>query len=198
MFTLKSLPYAAEALAPHISGRTMNLHHGKHHQAYIDNLNKLIEGTAYEKMELEDIIKETHGKEDLVSIFNNAGQVYNHFFFWESLRPAQETINVPADLLTQIDRDFGSFEKMAEQFKAVALSQFGSGWTWLALEEDKLKIIKAPNGEPAFLKGAKPLLALDVWEHSYYLDYENRRAEYVDAVLNHLFNWDFAARNAIS
>jgi len=198
MFTLKSLPYAAEALAPHISGRTMNLHHGKHHQAYIDNLNKLIEGTAYEKMELEDIIKETHGKEDLVSIFNNAGQVYNHFFFWESLRPAQETINVPADLLTQIDRDFGSFEKMAEQFKAVALSQFGSGWTWLALEEDKLKIIKTPNGEPAFLKGAKPLLALDVWEHSYYLDYENRRAEYVDAVLNHLFNWDFAARNAIS
>lgn len=197
MFTLQPLPYAADALAPHISARTMNLHHGKHLQTYVDNLNKLIEGTEFEKMELEDIIRKTHNKEDLVSIFNNAGQVYNHNFFWQSLRPTQEANDVPAELSAQIERDFGSMEKMFEQFKAIALSQFGSGWAWLVTDGDRLKVMKTANGEPVFLRDVKPLLALDVWEHSYYLDYENRRAEYVDTVLNHLFNWDFAAHNAI-
>ena len=198
MFTLKLLPYALEALAPHISARTLALHYGKHHQAYVDNLNKLIDGTDFEGMPLENIIRASAGKEEELAIYNNAGQVYDHDFFWSSLCPANERKEISSELLKLIERDFVSLDKLLEKFKEVALSQFGSGWVWLVLREGRLDIIKTGNGNPAFLLEVKPLLTLDVWEHSYYLDYENRRGEYIENVINNLFNWEFAALNLLS
>lgn len=196
MFTLKDLPYAPSALAPYISEQTMILHHDKHHQAYVDNLNKLITGTDLENMVLEEIIKDSADQAEKASIFNNAAQVYNHDFFWSCLRPADQAMEITPALLNKIETDFGSLEKMMAEFKTIALSQFGSGWAWLVLEADSLKIIKTSNADTAFLHGATPLFALDVWEHSYYLDYQNRRADFIDAVLNNLINWEFVANQA--
>ncbi len=196
MFTLKSLPYAENALAPHISEQTMRLHHGKHHQAYVDNLNKLTEGTPLADMSLLDVIKASTGQAEKAGIFNNAAQVYNHDFFWDCLRPADQPMAVPAALLEKINQDFGSLEQMMSEFKTVALSQFGSGWAWLVLNGEALQIIKTANADTAFLHDVKPLFALDVWEHSYYLDYQNRRGDFIEAVLNNLVNWDFVANQA--
>ena len=196
MFTLRTLPYALGALEPYMSAKTLEFHYGKHHQAYVDNLNKLIEGTEMEKMELKEIIKLTNKQEDKKAIFNNAAQVYNHNIFWDCLRPAAAKMEVPASLLELINRDFGSLENMLAEFKTAALAQFGSGWAWLVKEGDKLKIMKTANADTAFLYGVTPLLALDVWEHSYYLDYQNRRGDFVSAVFDNLLNWDFAAKNA--
>ncbi|MCF7860500.1 superoxide dismutase [Patescibacteria group bacterium] len=196
MFTLRTLPYALEALEPHMSAKTLEFHYGKHHQAYVDNLNKLIDGTEMADMSLEDIIKLSNKQEDKKAIFNNAAQVYNHNIFWDCLRPANTNMEVPAALLTLINRDFGSLEKMLAEFKLAAMTHFGSGWAWLVKEGDKLKIIKTANADTAILYGVTPLLALDIWEHSYYLDYQNRRADFIDAVFTNLLNWDFAAKNA--
>ncbi|MDD3285808.1 MAG: superoxide dismutase [Patescibacteria group bacterium] len=196
MFTLKSLPYAENALAPHISEQTMRLHHGKHHQAYVDNLNKLVEGTPLADMSLLDVIKASAGQAEKAGIFNNAAQVYNHDFFWDCLRPADQPMAVPTALLEKINQDFGSLEQMMSEFKTVALSQFGSGWAWLVLNGKSLQIIKTANADTAFLHDVKPLFALDVWEHSYYLDYQNRRGDFIDAVLNNLVNWNFVANQA--
>jgi Fe-Mn family superoxide dismutase len=196
MFSLKPLPYKIEALEPHISARTLEFHHGKHHQTYIDNLNKLIAETDLAERSLEEIIKASANQAEMAAIFNNAAQVHNHDIFWQSLRPALEPMAIPAALMSLIERDFSSLEKMLEEFKAVALSQFGSGWAWLVLAEGKLKIMKTANADTAFLHGVTPLLALDVWEHSYYLDYQNRRADFVAAVLANILNWQFAAKNA--
>ncbi|MGE5425937.1 MAG: superoxide dismutase [Bacillota bacterium] len=195
MFTLKPLPYASDSLAPHISKKTMELHHDKHHKTYIDNLNALIKDTPMADMILEEIIRQSANDETRVSLFNNAGQTYNHYFFWDSLRPAGGS-PMPESLLKLVERDFGGFDKMVEEYKATALGQFGSGWAWLVLDNGKLRVMKTSNGEPVFLREVTPLLALDVWEHSYYLDYENRRADYLEAVLKNLMNWDFAAKNA--
>ena len=195
MFTLKSLPFATNALEPFISAKTLEFHHGKHHQAYVDNINKLVVDTDFEGLALETIIRNSANQPDKAAIFNNAAQVYNHDFFWSSLRPAKEPMAIPAALLELIVRDFSSLEKMMEEFKAAAMGQFGSGWAWLVLVDGHLKIMKTTNADTAFLHNAKPLLVLDVWEHAYYLDYQNRRADFVNAVLTNLLNWEFADHN---
>jgi Fe-Mn family superoxide dismutase len=196
MFTLQALPFALNALEPHMSARTLEFHYGKHHQTYIDNLNKLVVDTDLAALSLEEIISASAGQSDKIAIFNNAAQAYNHDFFWASLRPSNPGMPVPAALMNLIERDFQSLENLVTEFKAAALAQFGSGWAWLVLEDGKLKIMKTANADTAFLHGATPLLALDVWEHSYYLDYQNRRGDFASAVLSNLLNWDFAAKNA--
>lgn len=195
MFSLKFLPYNLKALEPYISEQTLNFHYNKHHQAYVNNLNTLIEGSDMSKMSLEDIIKASAGEENKKSIFNNAAQVYNHDFFWNCLSPVNEKIEIPTVLLSLIERDFGSLENMLSEFKQVALSQFASGWAWLVKDGDSLKIMKTANADTAFLHGVFPILVLDVWEHAYYLDYQNKRGDFIDAVLNNLINWEFAATN---
>jgi len=196
MFTLKSLPYSHNALSPYISEQTMRLHHEKHHQAYVDNLNKLTEGTPLADMSLVDVIKASAGQAEKAGIFNNAAQVYNHDFFWDCLRPADQSMAASAALLEKINQDFSSLEQMMAEFKTVALSQFGSGWAWLVLNGESLQIIKTANADTAFLHNVKPLFALDVCEHSYYLHYQNRRGDFIDAVLNNLVNWEFIANQA--
>jgi len=196
MFNLNPLNYNFKALEPYISAQTMELHYAKHHQAYANKLNELIAGTDLENKSLEDIINITFNDQERKAIFNNAGQHYNHEMFWQSLRPATHAGNVPDSLMKMIERDFSSLERLLAEFKKEAAAQFGSGWVWLVLESDKLRVLKTANAEPAFIYRLKPLLALDVWEHSYYLDYQNKRLDFVEAVFNNLFNWDFAAKQA--
>lgn len=195
MFTLPSLSYSLSALEPHMSARTLEFHYGKHHQAYIDNLNKLIAGTDLEPMSLKDIILKTAGNPDQAAIFNNAAQSYNHEFFWQCLRPAASELKPAASLLELINKSFGSLEAFQTEFKTVALGQFGSGWAWLVQDGGSLKIMKTANADNPVAHGLKPLFALDVWEHSYYLDYQNRRGDFVEAVLKNLVNWDFVEKN---
>ncbi len=193
--TLPDLPYAQNALEPHISSRTLSFHHGKHHQAYVTNLNKLIENTDLANKPLEDIIKASAGKPDKAGIFNNAAQVWNHTFYWHSMKPKGG--GAPKGELTQkIEQVFGGLDAFKEQFKNAGATQFGSGWAWLVLEGDTLKITKTSNAEtPIAQKGQTPLLTMDVWEHAYYLDYQNARPNYIDVFLASLINWDFAAEN---
>ena len=188
-FTLPPLPYAMDALAPHISRETLEYHYGKHHQAYVNNLNKLVPGTEFEHKTLEEIIKKATG-----GIFNNAAQAWNHTFYWNSLSPKGGG-EVPAALKKMIEASFGSVDACKKELAAAATTQFGSGWAWLVLDGDKLKVIKTSNADSPLIKGMKPLLTIDVWEHAYYLDYQNRRADYVNAVLDRLINWSFAADN---
>ncbi|HNX11075.1 MAG TPA: superoxide dismutase [bacterium] len=191
-FNLKPLPFSPEVLAPYISENTLSFHYGKHHQAYVDNLNKLVAGTVWETQSLEEIIKGTAGKSEAAGIFNNAAQVFNHDFYWQSLKPQTE---LAGELLAQIETDFGGVDKFKEELKAAALAQFGSGWVWLVYEAGKLQISKTSNADNPLAQGAKPLLTIDVWEHAYYLDYQNRRGDYVQAIIDHLLNWEFAAAN---
>jgi len=194
MFTLPALPYADNALAPVISANTLSFHYGKHHKAYVDNLNKLVAGTEYESATLEKTITETAGKADKAGIFNNAAQIWNHTFYWNSLRGNGG--GLPTGKLAQmIESDLGGFDNFRKEFAATTVSQFGSGWGWLAVEGGKLKIVKTGIAEVPFTKGQKPLLTIDVWEHAYYLDYQNRRPDYVNAVIDKLLNWEFAAEN---
>lgn len=192
MFTLPSLPFAPEALEPYISARTLEFHYGKHHQGYIDNLNKLIAGTDLETKSLEEIIAVTSGQADKIAIFNNAAQSYNHSFFWQSLKPSTQ---ISPKLLSLLETSFGSLDNFYNEFKTVATSQFGSGWAWLVKTGAKLEIIKTANANSPDLKVSKPLLVIDVWEHAYYLDYQNRRPDYLEAVIRNLLNWDFAQTN---
>lgn len=194
-FTLPPLPYAEDALEPHISARTLSFHYGKHHQAYVTNLNNLIQGTEFETKSLENIIRETAGKPDKVGIFNNAAQDWNHTFYWHSLSP--QGGGVPkGSLAAKITQDFGSFDEFAAQFKQAGATQFGSGWAWLVVDKDgKLNVTKTPNADLPMVHGQKALLTCDVWEHAYYLDYQNRRPDYLDIFLKHLANWDFAQKN---
>jgi Fe-Mn family superoxide dismutase len=193
-FTLPPLPFAADALEPHMSAATFSFHHAKHHQAYVTNLNNLIAGTEFEKLSLEEIIHKTAGNPDKAGIFNNAAQVWNHTFFWHSLSPKGGK-QPGGELAARLEKSFGSFDKFKEQFKAAAVSQFGSGWAWLVEENGELKITKTGNAETPLTKGQKPLLTVDVWEHAYYLDFQNRRPDFVDSFLNNLANWEFAAQN---
>ncbi len=195
MFTLKSLPFAKNALEPYMSEKTLDFHYGKHHQAYVDNLNKLIEGTELANLSLEEIVLKSFEKNEMTAIFNNAAQVFNHNIFWDSLSSKAEDRIIPEEVLSLINSSFGSLENFYTQFKTVALSQFGSGWTWLVKSDKGLEIIKTPNAENPLVRSLKPILALDVWEHSYYLDYQNRRADFVDAIMMNLFNWSFALAN---
>ena len=192
--TLPELPYNKKALEPHISERTLEFHHGKHHAAYVTNGNKLLEGTALEKADIETIIKESYGDADKVGIFNNAAQVWNHTFYWNSMKPNGGGAPTGA-IAAKIDADFGGFDKFKEAFKTAATTQFGSGWAWLVLDGGKLKIEKTPNAELPLVKGQKAILTCDVWEHAYYLDFQNRRPDYVDIFLGNLVNWDFANKN---
>jgi len=190
MFTLSPLPFELSALEPHISARTLEFHHGKHHQTYVGNLNKLIAGTDNETKSLEEIMAVSFNQPDQTAIFNNAAQVYNHNFYWQSLNPAPTK---PGAEMTQMVVDsFGSLEAFNEQFLATALAQFGSGWVWLVLEAGKLKIVKTANADNPLVHGQKPLLTIDVWEHAYYLDYQNRRADYGKNIIANLLNWNFA------
>lgn len=194
-FTLPDLPYAKDALAPHISSDTLDYHHDKHHAAYVNKLNGFVEGTDLAAKSLEDVIRETEGKADKTGIFNNAAQVWNHTFYWQSMRPNGGG-KPGGDLAKAIDRDFGSFDKFKDAFSEAGAGQFGSGWAWLVLKNGKLDVRKTPNAEtPLTEAGATPLLTMDVWEHAYYLDYQNRRPDYISSFLDHLVNWEFAAEN---
>ena len=194
MFTLPPLPWAENALEPVISANTIGFHYGKHHKTYVDNLNNLVKGTDYESASLEKIIAETAGKADKAGLFNNAAQVWNHTFYWNGLR-ANGGGKPSGKVAQMIDAAWGSFDNFKKELSATSVSQFGSGWGWLVEEGGALKIVKTPNAEVPFTKGQKPLLTLDVWEHAYYLDYQNRRAAYLDAVIDKLVNWDFVAQN---
>lgn len=193
-FTLPKLPYEPNALEPHITANTISFHHGKHHQTYVTNLNNLIQGTPLEGGALEDIIKATAGDASKAGVFNNAAQVWNHTFYWHSMAPnggGEPTGAIKA----KIEEDFGSYAAFKEAFKTAGATQFGSGWAWLVLEDGKLKITKTPNADTPMVHGQKALLTADVWEHAYYLDYQNRRPDYLETFLNHLVNWDFANKN---
>ena len=192
--TLPPLPYAENALDPVVSANTLSFHHGKHHKAYVDNLNKLIAGTPLEGQPLEKIILEVAGKADKQGVFNNAAQVWNHTFFWNSMKPGGGGAP-PAALAQRIERDFGSVDNLKKELLTAATTQFGSGWAWLAEDKGKLVVLKTANAELPMTKGQKALLTIDVWEHAYYLDYQNRRPDFVTAVMDKLFNWQFAADN---
>ncbi len=188
--SLPDLPYAKGALAPVISAQTLEFHYGKHHKAYVDNANKLLAGTVLEKEDLETIIKKTFKNPAQAGIFNNAAQVWNHSFYWQCLKPGGGGTPKGA-VATMIDAAWGGYGKFVEELKAAGATQFGSGWAWLVLENNRLKITKTPNAETPIAAGLKPLLTIDVWEHAYYLDYQNRRPDYLAAVIDKLINWDF-------
>ena len=188
-FELPDLPYDYEALAPYMSAKTLHLHHDKHHQAYVTNLNNLIEGTEFAGKSLEDIVTGSYGDAAKQGIFNNAGQHWNHNLFWRIMRKGGGG-SPGGELAKRIDDAFGSFDAFKEQFKTAGVTQFGSGWAWLAVQDDQLKIMKTPNGENPLVHGMRPILGVDVWEHAYYVDYENRRPDYIAAFLNNLVNWE--------
>jgi Fe-Mn family superoxide dismutase len=194
VLVLPPLPYAQNALEPVISANTISVHYNKHHGGYIDNLNKLIASTEFAGLPLEKIITETSGKVDKVAIFNNAAQAWNHAFCWNSLKPNGGG-DPPAALKIKIEASFGTVDACKKELATAATTQFGSGWAWLVLDGDKLKVVKTSNADSPLTKGMKPLLAIDVWEHAYYLDYQNRRVDYVNAILDKLINWGFAADN---
>ncbi len=188
-FALPELPFAKDALVPYMSAETLEYHHGKHHQTYVNNLNKLIEGTDFEKLSLEEIILRSQG-----SIFNNAAQTWNHTFFWNSISPRGGGQPAGA-LLEAINQNFGSFDEFKKKFTDSAVTLFGSGWVWLVKNPDNtLEIIQTSNAGTPLTMGKKPLLTLDVWEHAYYIDYRNARAKFVDAFWE-IVNWDFASNN---
>jgi len=190
-FELPELPYAKDALAPYMSAETLEFHHDKHHQAYVTNGNKLLEGSGLEGKSLEDIVKESYGKN--AGLFNNAGQHYNHIHFWKWMKPNGGGKSLPGALQKAIDSDLGGFDKFREAFLNAGATQFGSGWAWLTFKEGKLEVTKTPNGENPLVHGGTPLLGVDVWEHSYYIDYRNARPKYLEAWFDNLVNWDYVA-----
>jgi Fe-Mn family superoxide dismutase len=191
---LPDLPYAKDALAPMISANTIEFHYGKHHKAYVDNTNKLIAGTDLVNDTLESIIKKTTGDASKIGIFNNAAQVWNHSFYWRCMK-AKGGGKPTGAVADKISKAWGSFEKFAEEFKNAGVTQFGSGWAWLVSDRGQLKITKTANADTPIAHGQKPLLTVDVWEHAYYLDYQNRRPDYLTAFIEKLINWDFVKAN---
>jgi len=193
-FALSPLPYAEEALAPVISAKTISFHYGKHHKAYVDKLNELIEGTAYAEMSLEDIVKKSAKDAKAKKIFNNAAQAWNHDFYWNSMTARG---GMPSGkIIDALDASFGGLEEFKKAFKTAAVEQFGSGWAWLVAKNGgKLAIETTSNADTPIAHGKKPLLVADVWEHAYYLDYQNRRPDHVQAWLDKLVNWSFAEKN---
>jgi Fe-Mn family superoxide dismutase len=187
---LPDLPYAKDALAPVISAGTIEFHYGKHHRAYVDNANKLIAGTPFETESLEAIIQKTAGDAAKVGIFNNTAQIWNHSFYWQCLKPGGGGAPTGA-IAAKIASTWGGYDKFVEELKTAGTTQFGSGWAWLVLDNGQLKIVKTANADTPIARGLKPLLTLDVWEHAYYLDYQNRRPDYLAAVIDKLINWDF-------
>ncbi len=192
---LPALPYADTELAPVITARTLSFHYGKHHQGYVNNLNRLITGTSYADLTLEEIVTRSSANPDHTALFNNAAQVWNHTFYWQSLSPKGGG-EPPSALKRKMDDDFGSVDACRQALLAAATSQFGSGWAWLVLENGTLKALNTVNAETPLTMGMVPLLTIDVWEHAYYLDYQNQRKVYVEAVLDKRINWAFALENA--
>jgi len=188
-FELPALPYDYDALAPFMSRETLELHHDKHHQAYVTNGNKLLEGSGLEGKSLEEIVKESYGKNQ--GLFNNAGQHYNHILFWKWMKKNGGGKKLPGKLEKAIESDLGGYDKFREDFIAAGVGQFGSGWAWLSVKDGKLEISKTPNGENPLVHGATPILGVDVWEHSYYVDYRNLRPKYLEAFVDSLINWEF-------
>ena len=194
-FELPALPYEKNALEPHMSANTFEFHHGKHHNTYIVNLNGMLDGSDLADASLEDIIKATAGDPAKAGMFNNAAQVWNHTFFWNSMKPNGGGAPT-GELAAKIDSDLGGFDAFKDAFKAAGATQFGSGWAWLVVGDGgKLEVVKTPNAETPLTQGKTPLLICDVWEHAYYLDYQNRRPDFLAAFLDNLANWDFAAEN---
>jgi Fe-Mn family superoxide dismutase len=188
--TLPTLIFAGKALEPYISEKTIQFHHGKHHKAYVDNTLKLIEGTDLADLSLEEIVRKTKKDEKKISIFNNAAQVWNHSFYWNCMKPGGG--GRPEGKIAKLIQDtFGGYDKFVEAFKNAGMTQFGSGWAWLVLKDKKLEIHKTSNADTPLSYGCKPLLTVDVWEHAYYLDYQNRRADYLATFVDHLINWEF-------
>ena len=186
-FSLPELPYAYDALQPYMSKETLEFHHDKHHQAYVTNGNNLLKGTEFEDKSLEEVVKGSYGKN--AGLFNNAGQHFNHIHFWKWMKPNGG--GKPSGAVEKaITEAFGSFDKFKDDFVAAGMTQFGSGWAWLAVKDGKLEVSKTPNGENPLVHGASPILGVDVWEHSYYIDYRNRRPDYLKAFVENLVNWD--------
>jgi superoxide dismutase, Fe-Mn family len=193
-FELPPLPYPKDGLEPHMSSRTLEFHHGKHHATYVATLNKLVENTPFANQSLEEIIRATAKDDSKTAIFNNAAQVWNHTFFWNCMRPrggGQPT----GEMQKALEQSFGGLDKFKQQFKEAATTQFGSGWAWLVRDGSSLKITKTPNAVDPLAQGQAALLTCDVWEHAYYLDFQNRRADFVQTFLDHLVNWEFVAKN---
>jgi Fe-Mn family superoxide dismutase len=191
---LSPLPYPKDALEPYISSRTLEFHYGKHHQGYAINTLKLIAGTKLAKLPLKDIIQQSQGIKELVPTFNNAAQLFNHNFYWDSMKPNGGG-KPQGKILQAIEQSFGTFDVFVKTFSESAAAQFGSGWTWLVKNGNQLKVINTGNADTPAVTGAVPLLTIDVWEHAYYLDYQNRRTDYIRAFLEHLINWEFAGKN---
>ena len=186
-FELPPLPYDYDALQPYMSAETLQYHHDKHHKAYVDNLNKLLPGTEFEGMGLEEIVKASFGKN--AGVFNNAAQDFNHIQFWPWMKKDGGGKKIPGSVLAMIDRDLGGYDKFRNDFIEAGKTQFGSGWCWLTLKDGKLEITKTLNGENPLVHGGWPLLGCDVWEHSYYIDYRNERPKYLEAWFDNLINW---------
>jgi Fe-Mn family superoxide dismutase len=191
-FELPSLPYAPDALAPYMSAETLDFHHGKHHKAYVDKLNELTASGPFAGKSLEEVVVGSYGKPETQVLFNNAGQHWNHNHFWKWMKPSGGG-SIPGEVERRIVSDFGSVEKFKEDFKAAGVGQFGSGWAWLVVDGGKLAVTKTPNGENPLVHGKTAILGVDVWEHSYYIDYRNARPKYLDAFLNNLVNWEYVA-----
>ena len=191
---LPPLPYAQDALAPVISANTLSFHYGKHHKAYVDNLNKLIAGTELAESTLQTIVAAVAGHADRTGMFNNAAQAWNHAFFWQSLKPNGGGAPTGA-ARRAVNAAFGSYENFRNEFLNAATTQFGSGWAWLVADKNTLRIMKTGNADTPLTMGVTPLVTVDVWEHAYYLDYQNRRADFVAAVLDRLLNWEFVEAN---
>lgn len=192
-FKLNDLPFAKTDLEPYLSKTTLDFHYDKHHQTYLNNLNSLIKDSEWENLPLEIIIRETYQDPEQTAVFNNASQIWNHDFFWKSM--VKNGGGKPdGDLQDQIDADFGGSEQFLVEFKNAALTQFGSGWVWLVIDGGKLKIVKTANADNPLAKGQIPMFTLDVWEHAYYLDYQNRRADFVEACFK-IINWQFVEKN---
>ncbi|MCP4932754.1 MAG: superoxide dismutase [bacterium] len=192
---LPALPYATDALLPHMSPETFEYHHGKHHQAYVDNGNKLIAGSEFEGKSLEKTITSSFGKNP--GVFNNAAQVYNHTFFWNSMKPSGGGA-MPGSVASMINDSFGSMDEFRTAFVQGGITQFGSGWVWLVVKDGKLEIMKTPNAENPLVHGATPIVTCDVWEHAYYIDYRNARPKFLETFVDNLVNWEFAESNLLA
>jgi Fe-Mn family superoxide dismutase len=191
-FELPSLPYANDALAPYMSAETLDFHHGKHHQTYVTNLNNLLKDNELQGASLEDIVVKSSKDTSMAGIFNNAGQHWNHILFWQCMKPNGGG-SIPSELEARLNSDFGSIDQFKEAFIQAGTTQFGSGWAWLAIDNGKLVVTKSANASNPLVNGMKPILGCDVWEHSYYIDYRNKRPDYLKAFLDSLVNWEFVA-----
>ena len=190
-FELPALPYDYEALQPYMSRETLEFHHDKHHQAYVTNGNNLLKGSGLEDRSVEEVVKQSYSKN--AGLFNNAGQHYNHIHFWKWMKKGGGGKKLPGALSTAVESELGGYDKFRADFIQAGVTQFGSGWCWIAIQGGKLAITKTPNGENPLVHGGMPILGCDVWEHSYYIDYRNRRPDYLKAFLDHLVNWDYVA-----